>query len=71
MSAVNNTICILEINIDDLKKEKLEIKLSDNAHEISSLFCQKHNLEDIKKIYLMQLIQDKINENLEKITHPI
>ena len=66
MAAMNNPILILEINIDDLKKEKLEIFANDNATEISSFFCEKHNLDEEKKTYLIQLIQDKIKENIYK-----
>ena len=62
MSSNNSPILILEINIDDKKKEKLEIYSDDDAVEVSTFFCEKHNLDDEKKIYLIQLINDKIKD---------
>ena len=58
---------ILDINIDDLQKEKLEVYPYDNPEDVSYNFCEKHKLDEDKKAFLKKLIEDKINENKKRI----
>jgi hypothetical protein len=67
LTSSNFPIFILDINIDDLQKEKLEVYNNDNPDEVSAQFCEKHKLDEDKKVYLKKLIEDKLNENKKNI----
>ncbi len=40
---------------------------NDNPDEVSAQFCEKHKLDEDKKVYLKKLIEDKLNENKKNI----
>jgi hypothetical protein len=52
------------VNIDNNKQEKVEIFANDDPILIAENFSKKHNLSDVKRLFLQRLIQDKLNGHL-------
>ena len=52
------------MNIDNNKQEKVEIFANDDPILVAENFSRKHNLSDVKRLFLQRLIQDKINDHL-------
>jgi len=59
-------LLILDINIDDKNKEKLEIFMKDNIEQLVQNFCDKHKLDEEKKKFLKCLINDKMRDFAHK-----
>ena len=52
------------MNIDNNNQEKVEIYANDDPVLVSENFSKKHKLSDMKRQFLQQLIEEKINDYL-------
>ena len=59
----NKNILKIEINLENKKKELLIIYPEDDYIKVVDDFCNKHELNEEKKIRLIRVIKDKIRKN--------